>query len=146
VNAGFIAPMLLQRTSTPPEGDAWRYEIKWDGYRAIAYKTSGKVGLRSRNDNDFSSRYAGVTAALAKLPDDTVLDGEIVALDEKGNLIRTGKENEFFNVAVQQLADEGVRVGFTRTADLPWAEIDDPGDLAFARLYVFPKLTSRVAA
>jgi L-glutamine-phosphate cytidylyltransferase len=69
-----------------------------------------------------------------------------VALDEKGNLIRTGKENEFFNVAVQQLADEGVRVGFTRTADLPWAEIDDPGDLAFARLYVFPKLTSRVAA
>jgi len=40
--------------------------------------------LRSRNDNDFSVRYAGVTAALAKLPDDTIVDGEIVALDAAG--------------------------------------------------------------
>jgi hypothetical protein len=58
------------------------------------------------------------------------------------NVIRTGGQNEFFNVAVQQLADEGVRIGSASTAGLPWAEIDDPGDLAFARLYVFPKLTS----
>jgi hypothetical protein len=62
------------------------------------------------------------------------------------NLIETGNKDVFFNVAVQKLADEGVWVGFTTTGDLPWAEIDDPGDLAFARLYVFPKLTSHSVA
>jgi choline kinase len=88
--------------------------------------------------SEFSGTYIGITRFGA--------DVQQRLFAKIDNLIRTGKENEFFNVAVQQLADEGVRVGFTRTADLPWAEIDDPGDLAFARLYVFPKLTSRVAA
>jgi len=76
--------MLLERTTKLPESDGWRYELKWDGYRAIAYKTGGNVHLRSRNDNDCSIRYAGVTSALASLPDETVIDGEIVALDEHG--------------------------------------------------------------
>jgi len=76
--------MLLLLTSKVPEGDQWTYEIKWDGYRAIAFKTGGKVSLRSRNDNDFALRYPGVTQALSGLPDDTVIDGEIVALDESG--------------------------------------------------------------
>ena len=48
------------------------------------------ISLRSRNENDFSIRYAGVTQALAALPDETVIDGEIVALDEHGK--------PFFNV------------------------------------------------
>jgi choline kinase len=61
-------------------------------------------------------------------------------------LIRAGKENEIFHIAVQQLADEGLHVGFARTGGLPWAEIDDPGDLAFARLYIFPRLVSLPAA
>jgi L-glutamine-phosphate cytidylyltransferase len=59
------------------------------------------------------------------------------------NLIQASNEDELFNVAVQQLADEGVWVRFTSTGDLPWAEIDDPGDLAFERLYVFPRVSSR---
>ena len=88
--------------------------------------------------SEFSGTYIGVTAFTAD-----VQEGLFAKIN---NLIRTGKENEFFNVAVQQLADEGVRVGFTTTGDLPWAEIDDPDDLAFARLYVFPRLTSRPVA
>jgi len=84
VKAKFIEPMLLQRTAKLPEGEAWTYEIKWDGYRAIAFKTGGKVHLRSRNDNDFAVRYPGIVQALLGLPDDTVIDGEIVALDESG--------------------------------------------------------------
>src|SRR4029078_10266522 len=84
VKAKFIEPMLLLRTSKLPESKDWSYEIKWDGYRAIAFKTGGKVHLRSRNDNDFALRYPGVTQALSGLPDDTVIDGEIVALDESG--------------------------------------------------------------
>jgi bifunctional non-homologous end joining protein LigD len=76
--------MLLQRTSRLPESSNLAYELKWDGYRAIAFKTAGKAHLRSRNDNDFATRYRAVARALAALPDETVIDGEIVALDESG--------------------------------------------------------------
>src|SRR5260370_4527363 len=62
------------------------------------------------------------------------------------DLIETGHEKEPFDEAVKQLADEGVQVGFTTTLDLPWAEIGEPGDLAFARLYVFPKLDPAASA
>ena len=57
---------------------------KIDGYRAIAFKTGGKLHLRSRNDNDFAVRYPGVVKGLAALPNDTVIDGEVVALDDEG--------------------------------------------------------------
>jgi bifunctional non-homologous end joining protein LigD len=59
-------------------------ELKLDGYRALAIKSGGKVQLRSRNDNDFSLKYPGIVKALASIPDDTVIDGEVVALDEEG--------------------------------------------------------------
>jgi choline kinase len=88
--------------------------------------------------SEFSGTYIGITSFAAGVQEGL--------FTEINNLIRTGKENEFFNVAVQQLADEGVHVGHTSTGDLPWAEIDDPGDLAFARLYVFPRMTSAALA
>jgi DNA ligase D-like protein (predicted ligase) len=85
LKAGFIEPMLLVPTDTlPDQPSRWVYEIKFDGYRAIAFKTGGQVFLRSRNDNDFNRRYPAVVRALAALPDDTVIDGEVVALDEDG--------------------------------------------------------------
>jgi L-glutamine-phosphate cytidylyltransferase len=56
------------------------------------------------------------------------------------DLVQAGRVNEFFNVAVQELADEGLRVGFTSAAGSPWAEIDDPCDLIFAQQVVFPQL------
>ena len=76
--------MLLLRTESLPDSTQWLYELKLDGYRAIAFKRSGTVHLRSRNDNDFSARYPGVVMALATLPDNTVIDGEIVAFDQDG--------------------------------------------------------------
>jgi bifunctional non-homologous end joining protein LigD len=84
VKPRFIEPMLLLRTEKLPEGPEWEYEIKLDGYRAVAFKTAGKPSLRSRNDNDFALRYPSIAKALAALPDDTAVDGEIVALDEEG--------------------------------------------------------------
>ena len=76
--------MLLLRTDTLPSGDQWLYELKLDGYRAVAFKRNGVVSLRSRNDNDFNARYPAVVKALGTLPDDTVIDGEIVAFDQEG--------------------------------------------------------------
>ena len=84
VRARFIEPMLLQQTAKLPEGAQWLYELKLDGYRAIAFKTGGRVHLRSRNDKDFTTRYPAITAALSLLPNDTTIDGEVVALDETG--------------------------------------------------------------
>jgi len=76
--------MLLAPARTLPEGKNWSYELKLDGYRALAVKSDGRVQLRSRNNKDFSVRYQAVARALAALPDETVVDGEIVALDSAG--------------------------------------------------------------
>jgi DNA ligase D-like protein (predicted ligase) len=85
VKAGFVEPMLLLRTETLPDEPArWEYQLKLDGYRALAFKTGGKLHLRSRNDNDFSGRYPTILSGLAGLPNETVIDGEVVALDDDG--------------------------------------------------------------
>jgi DNA ligase D-like protein (predicted ligase) len=76
--------MLLLRTDSLPDSDQWLYELKLDGYRAIAFKRGGIVHLRSRNDNDFRGRYPGVVKGLAKMPDNTVVDGEVIAFDDGG--------------------------------------------------------------
>jgi DNA ligase D-like protein (predicted ligase) len=82
--ARFIDPMLLLRTDSLPSGEQWLHELKLDGYRAIAFKRNGAVHLRSRNDNDFNARYPAVVEALAKIPENTVIDGEVVAFDQEG--------------------------------------------------------------
>ena len=85
VKAKFIEPMLLLRTNVlPDDGERWEYQLKLDGYRAIAFNSGGRLHLRSRNDNDFSVRYASILKGLAKLPAETVIDGEVVAVDEDG--------------------------------------------------------------
>src|SRR3954467_14121092 len=83
-SARFIEPMLLLRADSLPSGEQWLYELKLDGYRALAFKRNGEVSLRSRNDNDFNERYPAVVKALGKLPDNTVVDGEVVAFDQDG--------------------------------------------------------------
>lgn len=78
---GFIEPMLLLRTEKLPEGGTWLYELKLDGYRSEAIKSGGRVKLRSRNDKDFNAKYPAIVKALAAMLDETVIDGEIVALE-----------------------------------------------------------------
>jgi bifunctional non-homologous end joining protein LigD len=80
------APMLATLVDDIPKGDEWVFEVKWDGYRALAYVSGGEVTLRSRRGNDFTERFATVASALEKAvkTPDCVLDGEVCALDDEG--------------------------------------------------------------
>jgi ATP-dependent DNA ligase len=96
--ARFIEPMECLPGEHIPEGDLWTYELKLDGYRIEAVKTGGKVTLYSRRGTDLSNRFEYVASALASLPDATVSDGELVALDDRGipnfNLLQNFRSSE----------------------------------------------------
>lgn len=79
----FIKPMLASVTKTPFDDTAWIYEIKWDGYRAIAETGKDQLKFYSRNGIEFSERFPAIANALKKIKYDAVLDGEIVLLNEK---------------------------------------------------------------
>ena len=76
--------MLLQSVEKLPDGAGWVLELKLDGFRAQAVKSGGRVHLRSRNDKGFNLKYPAIARAQASMPDETVIDGEIVGLDESG--------------------------------------------------------------
>lgn len=81
----FFEPMECTRVPTLPEGDDWLYEIKQDGYRAIALVDGNAAMLYSISGQDYSSQFAHVIFALKNLHQgNLVLDGEVVALDERG--------------------------------------------------------------
>ena len=77
-------PMLASLIDSPFDSAEWIFEIKWDGYRAVAGLQNGKVELQSRNNLSFASKYYLVTQALEKWKVNAIVDGEIVALDDKG--------------------------------------------------------------
>ena len=79
-------PMLATLAEKVPTGSGWLYEVKWDGYRAIARVAGGDATLTSRRGNDLTARFASVrrgVEAAVRTPD-CVLDGEVCALDERG--------------------------------------------------------------
>jgi ATP dependent DNA ligase domain len=82
--AGFVEPMECLAVTKLPDGPDWVYEIKFDGYRALAINANGKLSLYSRRRKSFNRQYQHVFEALRDLPQNTVVDGEIVALDDAG--------------------------------------------------------------
>lgn len=80
-----VKPMLCTLIEEPFDKDNWLFEIKWDGYRAIASKKKDEVALYSRNALDFSAKFAPVYEAIRDLEHDVILDGEIVVIDEDGS-------------------------------------------------------------
>jgi len=82
--AGFVEPMDCLPVAKLPEDSQWVWEIKLDGYRAVAVKSGGSVTLYSRNRKILNRRFRYIVEPLRGLPDGTVVDGEIVALDDDG--------------------------------------------------------------
>ena len=81
--ADFIAPQLCQSVARPPNGTGWLHEIKFDGYRIQLRVQNGKVTLKTRKGLDWTAKFQMIAEQAASLPD-TIIDGEIVALDENG--------------------------------------------------------------
>ena len=79
-------PMLATLAADVPRGAGWTFEVKWDGYRAIATESGGETTLTSRNGNDLTARFLNVAKEIPKAvkTPDCVLDGEVCALDESG--------------------------------------------------------------
>ena len=77
-----VKPMLARLVDEPFDKAGWYFEVKWDGYRAIAEVERGKVKLYSRNGTSFTEQYAPVVEALKKIKHRCVLDGEILALKD----------------------------------------------------------------
>src|SRR5436190_794726 len=80
------SPMLATLAEDVPRGAGWEFEVKWDGYRAVATISQGETTLTSRNGNDLTARFEHVakeTAKAVKTPD-CVLDGEVCSLDDSG--------------------------------------------------------------
>ena len=76
---------LATLVDRPPVGDEWVHEIKFDGYRLLAYVENGSVRLVTRNDNDWTRKFPAIYAAVAKLKaKSAVLDMEAVVLDAAG--------------------------------------------------------------
>jgi bifunctional non-homologous end joining protein LigD len=83
-NFSFIEPMKAMKVNELPAGD-WLYEIKFDGYRALAFKAGDEVRLISRNRKSFNDDYPVLIDSLKSLKTKSfTIDGEITALDEKG--------------------------------------------------------------
>jgi bifunctional non-homologous end joining protein LigD len=79
-----VTPMLATLVDKPFDEEGWLYEVKWDGYRTVAFINKNKVELKSRNDKSFNEKFYPVYNAVKQLNFDAVLDGEIVVLDENG--------------------------------------------------------------
>jgi bifunctional non-homologous end joining protein LigD len=79
-------PMLATLESEVPSGRGWLFEVKWDGYRAVARIAGAEATLTSRRGNDLTGRFQSVTRELPRAvrSPDCVLDGEVCALDEEG--------------------------------------------------------------
>lgn len=79
-----IQPMLATLVDAPFDEPGWLYEVKWDGFRAIAYVDGKEVRLRSRNNKVFDKKFYPVHSALSEWGARAVVDGEIIVVNEKG--------------------------------------------------------------
>jgi bifunctional non-homologous end joining protein LigD len=80
-----LAPELATLVDAAPEGDDWIHELKFDGYRVLARIEHGEVTLLTRNGKDWTERMPSLKSALTGLAvESAILDGELVALDDKG--------------------------------------------------------------
>jgi bifunctional non-homologous end joining protein LigD len=78
-----IEPMLATLAGAPLAGEEWLYEMKWDGYRALAYLSDGNVEISSRNNKSFNKKFYPLHQTLSQWKINAVVDVEIVVLNQQ---------------------------------------------------------------
>jgi bifunctional non-homologous end joining protein LigD len=118
------APMLATLAEEVPRGVGWTFEVKWDGYRAIARLAGGDVTLTSRKGNDLTTRFSGVARELSKAvkTPDCVLDGEVCALDESGRSSFSAMQQGEPGTPIVYYAFDVLEIDGEPVADLPLVE------------------------
>jgi bifunctional non-homologous end joining protein LigD len=89
----FVEPMQVLPVRELPDGGKRTYEVKFDGYRCLAGKRSNGVVLWSRRGNGFTTRFPEIARACARLPADTLIDGEVIVVDENGRCTFNALQN-----------------------------------------------------
>jgi bifunctional non-homologous end joining protein LigD len=81
----FVKPMKATAVTELPQGEEWIYEVKWDGYRALALKHGDDIRLLSLKEKNLTNDFPAVREAVLRInADSAVIDGEVVAIDSKG--------------------------------------------------------------
>ena len=111
-DAAFIEPMECLAITKLPTGPGWVYEIKLDGYRAVAVNSKGKLNLCSRIRKSFHGQYPYIIDSLSDLPENAVVDGEVVALDDEGQ----GQISRCFSLVAPWGSRTGPSVRLGRTS------------------------------
>jgi bifunctional non-homologous end joining protein LigD len=110
----FIEPQLCKLVDRPPPGDQWAHEVKFDGYRMQLRVAGGKASLRTRKGLDWTHKFTAIAKDGATLPD-CIIDGEVVALDDKGSpsfaglqaALSDGKTDDLIFFAFDLMAADG---------------------------------------
>jgi len=100
-----VSPELAKLVAVPPETEDWLFEVKYDGYRILAYCENGETTLLTRNGKDFTKKFLTVAETLNELSVGRafVLDGEMVVADEKGRTDFQALQNVMKNKSDQDL-------------------------------------------
>lgn len=121
-----LPPQLAMLGDQPPEGTRWIHEVKFDGYRTLAFIRHGQSRLKTRDDNDWTHRFPTIADALDALDlDDAVIDGEIVALNEQGVADFQMLQNALSEKAPARLVYYVFDLPFSKGADLRNCRLED---------------------
>jgi bifunctional non-homologous end joining protein LigD len=104
VEPTFIEPMQVQPVRELPDGGAWSYEAKLDGYRCLVARRRTGVVLWSRRGKRFTDRFPAIPRACEKLPADTLIDGEVIVVGEDGRCSFNGLQHTRPNGHIQLYA------------------------------------------
>jgi bifunctional non-homologous end joining protein LigD len=117
-------PMLATLAEDVPRGAGWAFEVKWDGYRAVATVSGGDATLTSRNGNDLTARFPGVAKEVAKAikTPDAVIDGEVCALDDSGRSSFSAMQQGKAGTPLVYYAFDVLEVEGEPVIDLPFVE------------------------
>jgi bifunctional non-homologous end joining protein LigD len=97
----FIEPMYAEAVRELPDGGLWSYEAKLDGYRCLAAKRPSGAVLWSRRGNGFTLRFPEIARACEKFPPETLIDGEVVAIDDTGRVSFNALQHSRSNAHLQ---------------------------------------------